>query len=238
MTWGLRITTRCLVKDLGVSRDAVDASQGHLEHELVRAFVAQRSQDPVGVEKIQPIPIRREVYTLHAGRWRGATWQDRANDVVWLLAAGFHRSGEHSDVYSFVKGLAEAGRLLPSELDYQRLFEAQDRQLALSLGDDASALARDAALHVGAERRATLCGLIEVSALFEHEEGVYCLWVAISMSLLDGSVHPPKEWLGLVLAGFFPDIGFEDLQSTGRLGSRSLRDDEVLFGHCWEGGPS
>ncbi|MFN2490804.1 MAG: hypothetical protein ABR529_13940 [Actinomycetota bacterium] len=238
MSWGLRITTRCLVEDLEASRDAVDASESHLNHELVRAFVAQRSQDPAGVEKIQPIPTRREVYTLHAGRWRGATWHDRANNVVWLLAVGFHRSGEHSDVYPYVKGLAEAGRLLPSELDYQRLFEAQDRQVALYLGEDASTLARDAALHVGTERRAVLCGLVEVSALVEVADGMYCLWVAVSMSLRNGSVHPPKEWLGLVLAGFFPDIGFEDLQSTGRLGSRSLRDDEVLFGHCWEGEPS
>jgi hypothetical protein len=64
-----------------------------------------RSQDPKGVEKVQPLQNASEVYTLHAGRWRGATWHDLDNNTVWLLAGRLHRSGAPDDASPNFKDL-------------------------------------------------------------------------------------------------------------------------------------
>jgi hypothetical protein len=38
--------------------------------------------------------------SLHAGRYRAATWYDREHDAVWLLAAGIHRADSQEDFYN------------------------------------------------------------------------------------------------------------------------------------------
>lgn len=94
----LRVTARCLEEDLdGTTAADAERPVGELAHELVQKFVSMRSQDPKGVEKVQPLQNASEVYTLHAGRWRGATWHDAGNNAVWLLAGRLHRSGAPDD---------------------------------------------------------------------------------------------------------------------------------------------
>lgn len=78
----LRITIRCLEEDLGLQGADASIPVDSLDHEVCRAFVEKRSQSPAGLEKLQPITTNAEVYTLHAWRWRGATWHDTDNDAV------------------------------------------------------------------------------------------------------------------------------------------------------------
>ncbi len=112
----LRVTVRCLNEEMEETT-ASDAERPveELEPVLVRKFVAMRSQDLTGTEKVQPLQNAQEVYTLHAGRWRGATWHDRENNVVWLLAWRLHRSGAADDATRTSRTSTPTGRLLPTE---------------------------------------------------------------------------------------------------------------------------
>jgi predicted double-glycine peptidase len=113
----LRVTQRCLAEDFGLPADAL--KQSTLEEvagsiPAIAAFCEKRSQNPEGLEKVQPLTSNVVVYTLHAGEIRGATWHDRRAGTVWLLAARFHRSGKKDDAYPYFKELDAGGRLLPS----------------------------------------------------------------------------------------------------------------------------
>jgi hypothetical protein len=87
-------------------------------HPLIAAFVERRGQSPEGQEAIQLPASRATVYSLHAGRWRGLTWWEEDLGIVWLLGAGYHRSGERSDAYAALKRRDETDDLFPTEQDY------------------------------------------------------------------------------------------------------------------------
>ncbi len=72
---------------------------------------------------------QRPCYSIHAGRYRGATWFDAEHDVLWLLAAGLHSSGDLNDFYNVAVGLEQAGQLYPMARDYADLAtdERRDR---------------------------------------------------------------------------------------------------------------
>jgi hypothetical protein len=87
-------------------------------HPVIAAFVERRSQNAEGQEAIQLPASRAIVYSLHAGRWRALTWWEPELGIVWLLGAGYHRSGERSDAYATLKRRDEADELFPTEQDY------------------------------------------------------------------------------------------------------------------------
>lgn len=91
---------------------------GRRGHDVVRAFVDQRSQDPKGQEWTKLPVTSAPAYNLHHGRYRGLTWHDEDNDVVWLLGVGWHESGSRDDAYMVLKRRDEAGDLMPTEQDY------------------------------------------------------------------------------------------------------------------------
>lgn len=83
------------------------------------AFVVERSQLPEGQEWTKELPHNyRKVFNLHAGDDRGVTWWDRDRDIVWLLAAGFHRSGARDDFYPRVVALDGRHELMPDADDF------------------------------------------------------------------------------------------------------------------------
>ena len=129
----LRATMRCLIDDLDYDDEVGGRPVEQLEHRVIRAFVEKRSQNPVGVEKVEPLVSNVEVYTLHAGRWRGATWHDEEERIVWLLAARLHRSGERGDAYPYFKALDAAERLLPTQEDYELAFTLREAELPAGL---------------------------------------------------------------------------------------------------------
>lgn len=82
-------------------------------------FVAMRSQSPEGQEYTKRLPHSyKKVFNLHAGADRAVTWWDRDRDIVWLLACGFHRSGQRDDFYPRVVDLDAAHELMPCVEDF------------------------------------------------------------------------------------------------------------------------
>lgn len=228
----LRVTIRCLIDDLGLDRADARMEVHELEDEVCRAFESRRSQSPIGVEKLQPIETDAEVYTLHAGRWRGATWHDEDNNAVWLLGCAYHRSGEKNDVYPYLKELDSKGELFPVSEDYVLLFELQDTSFAEALIADVPGLMEEARRQPGAEVTGLIGDRIRVSAVVEMADELEAWWVAISMQLLPGESETPPEWLSLLLAAFFPDVANPlELQSAGKLPARLARSDELVFVH-------
>lgn len=91
----LRLTRRALA-DLGLDDQTsagLPADELVDRHPMIAAFVERRGQNPEGQEAIQLPESRAIVYSLHSGRWRGLTWSEPDLGLVWLLGAGYHRSG-------------------------------------------------------------------------------------------------------------------------------------------------
>jgi hypothetical protein len=81
----------------------------HLEfpnegHPLIAKFIALRSKEPEPagdhISQTRPRTLFKVDASEHGRVWRGATWFDRTNDVVFLVAAGLHRSGARDDFYA------------------------------------------------------------------------------------------------------------------------------------------
>lgn len=226
----LRVTLRCIRDELHLPEEDSGKHPSEMNHEICSAFATQRSQDPKGVEKLQPITSKIEAYTLHAGRWRGATWHDEEGNVVWLLGFGYHRSGEAGDAYPYLKQLDADGQLLPTLADYELLYELRDAAIPEQLAQLASQVLESARSNPGNEIRDVLTGTFPVSVVVEIEDGLEAIWIAVSQRLVRGEVDPPPEWLRFVVAAFFPEASFEDIQSPEqRLPTREKTPDEVVF---------
>lgn len=227
----LRVTVRCLVEDLGLSPNDAERLVTDVEHELVRKFLQLRSQDPRGTEKVQPLENASEVYTLHAGRWRGATWHDRTNGVVWLLAGGYHRSSERDDVYPRFKALDATGRLAPTKEDYELLFRLQEHTFAEAVVQEAGGLMEEARAATPGEVRRVLGGTVTVSLAVEPSGDMEIVYLAVSMRLVEGELHPPEDWLTILWAVFFPWVSepVEELSQEHEIAGRPRADDELIF---------
>jgi hypothetical protein len=82
---------------------------------ILGKFQSHRSGSPEGQEATKNLMNSAgRVFNLHADRWRGVTWWDQANNVVWLCASGYHSSGSPDDFYPFVVGLDASQELLPT----------------------------------------------------------------------------------------------------------------------------
>lgn len=226
----LRITIRCLEDDLGFDRSDASAPVESLDHEVCRAFVEKRSQSPFGAEKLRPITTNAEVYTLHAGRWRGATWHDADHNVVWLLGCGYHRSGEHTDVYPYLKDLDAKAELFPTAEDYEIFFELQDYTFARALVEEVPAILEWARGQSGTEIVALIADRIRIGVVFEIAGEIEVTWLAVSMRLLPGETELPPEWMPLLLAAFYPRVANPmDFQIAPQLPTRDARADETVF---------
>jgi len=179
-------------------------------HSLLEAFYDRRAQSPVGQETIEGLQANIIAYSLHAGRWRGLTWHDEELAIVWLLAARYHRSGERDDSYPHFRGLAKH-QLLPTEEDYERVFDREAHAFAETVVGDVAAIAEQARAQPGEIVAGRVSGRISVRAV--EQDG--SLRVAVKMQLFPGDEQVPAEWLMTVLAAFFPDASFEELLSDG-----------------------
>jgi len=231
MSWRLRITVRCLDEDLGLDENKVNAPLSEIDDPVVQAFDGQRSQSPIGLEKVQPLTSKVEVYSLHAGRMRGATWHDEAEDVVWLLASAIHRSGARDDAYPYFKKLDADGHLLPDREDYELLFASESRNFATSLIDEVPQLIAEARAQPGSEVRGILADRVRIRLVYEEEQNVAALWVAISMKLIPGEVEMDETWASVALASLFPEVRnpLEELAAGDEWPTGARSPDEVVF---------
>ncbi|MCA1706320.1 MAG: hypothetical protein LC808_24865 [Actinobacteria bacterium] len=229
----LRVTARCLRDDLGVSELPLERAVEDIDNELVRAFIDKRGASPVGREKVQPLNSRIEVYSLHAGRWRGATWHDRKNGVVWLLGAKMHRSGDRDDSYPYFKNLDAGRRLVPVQEDYEAFFRFVEPTFVRALETEAPLLLSKSSENPGETVRGTIGHTVDVRLRIEPlDYELEIVVLEVGMDLRAGGLRPPAEWLVLLLAAFFPwegDLG--DVQmavdaeaSAGWREFRSLRE--------------
>lgn len=234
----LRVTIRSLAEDLErtTARDA-ERPVEDIDNELVRKFVAMRSQDPRGTEKVQPLTSDAEVYSLHSGRWRGATWHDREHHTVWLLAGRFHESGKRDDAYPHFKGLDEGGRLFPTEDDYSLLLETQAETFVDDVMDKAPRILEAARRQSPAEIEA-IVGTIPISVAVVKEGGTELVYLAVTMSgWSDDGPEPPVEWTTILWAAFFPWVGdpVTEIDLSSEMADRPIKDGELIYVSLSEG---
>jgi hypothetical protein len=232
----LRLTRRALA-DLGLDDQALAGRRAEElidRHPVIAAFVERRSQKPEGQEAIQ-LPVSRAiVYSLHAGRWRALTWSEPDLELVWLLGAGYHRTGERSDAYAALKRRDEADELFPTEQDYLDL-EPDPADFVTAVAREAPDLMTKAREAPGVEAQGDLAGFLGVSVLVLAVEGAADhleeIWVGFSMPP-KGPIPPHPAWLLAAIAALFPGAAPEAIQYGGdfpRPGG-SHRGEVVV---CW-----
>jgi hypothetical protein len=226
----LRVTSRCLREDLGEPFDSSRPSE-ELSHDLARAFVEKRSNDPKGQETIQPLTNMNEVYSLHGGRWRGATWHDEVERVVWLLAGAVHRSGARDDLYPLARSLDAVGHLGPTARDYELLFEARERDFLDVAYEQAEVLLQRATTNAPREVSEVLGGRVPISLAIEDVDGMKMQSLAISWRWVEGELEPPEDLLPILLAFFFPWLTrpLEEASLERTIAGRSARAGEQIW---------
>jgi hypothetical protein len=215
----LRCTWRAL-DDLGLDpalarSPAIDLGD---EHEVIRAFVAQRSQAPDGQEVTYLPATRVPVHNLHHGRWRALTWHEKEDDldVVWLLGVGWHEAGSRDDAYAALKRRDQHGLLFPDETDYTNLEpDARTTQDFLNaLAEISPKLVAQAREEPGMPVHGTLADILDVSVVVEQmgegDEALEDLYVAFYLPPKSQGVLP-EEWQAVALGAFFPEADLASL---------------------------
>jgi hypothetical protein len=222
----LAATERCIRRDLDLPVDAIAEEpvvQGE-RHALLDTFYSRRAQSPVGQETIEGLQANIVAYSLHAGRWRGLTWHDVEVSIVWLLAGRYHRSGERDDSYPHFRGLAKH-QLLPTEEDYERVFDREAHAFAQTVVNDTATIVEQTRAGSGEIVSGRVASRVGVRAVEQSGS----LQVAVKMQLYPGDEQVPVEWLMTVLAAFFPDTRFEDLIWGRELAGARVASDEYVF---------
>lgn len=226
----LAATCRCLVDDLGFSSDdcwrAIIELAG--ENVVVDAFVQMRNQQPTGGEPIEALLPKVVAFSLHAGRYRGVTWHQESADIVWLLAARWHEQGSRQDAYNHFKRLQEAGRLVPTRTDVERIVAMRRPTFERALMEDVPGMRQEAIEHPSEVHGHEVGGRVRVRVVYENgESGI--LSVAISNRLIPGEMPLPPEWHVQLLAAFFPGIPLADVEYTDEIARQAPRSDEDTF---------
>ncbi len=202
-TWTLAATCRCLTDDLKL--DPVDCEtpvEDLTSNAVIAAFVHRRTQEPEGQERILNIPSSLTAFSLHAGRYRAATWYDHTNDVVWLLAYAIHRAGSSDDAYEYFAQLYEAEKLKPMVQDVVRVLRLRRPTFEQSATEELPALRRRALSTPGEAQEALLGRRVRVRVIFENgDEGV--LTIAISSHREPHGPNLPPDVHAYLVAAFF-----------------------------------
>ncbi len=217
--WRLAVTRRCLEEDLEIPPGT---NWRAVSHQVLRAFVERRGQDPIGSERIAEVSayLRAPIHSLHVGKHRAATWYDQEEQVVWLLGVG------KSHDYNHLRQLAQEDRLLPTLDDYDRLaVEVPPDAFAAALPTDVEQLVEAARREPDRIVVGYLAQRIPVRACLEPGDPPK-LVVAISRRLTPGDVELPPEWLTTVATAFYPGVPFE-----GLLPSPQRIDDAFVEAH-------
>jgi hypothetical protein len=175
------------------------------QHEIVRAFVNERSQQPFGAREVGRGRNDRPLSRLGRGHdHRGATWHDEEARVVWLCACGRHRSGQEDDAFQHFFRLIDADIIYPTEDDYRLLEDERARRFGELVRDDAAALRARAEQQPETEVRGAIGAEHEVSVVNVVVEMVGNeLFVAFPARVFPGQ-------LVLVLAAFAPEAEWTD----------------------------
>lgn len=201
-TYELRITARCCRDDLGLEPGEASFEELQSKWKIVRKFIDLRSSLPDGQETFRGA-LGSDVFTLHAGRQRGATWYDREYRVVWLLGFGTHREGDHSDSYAHLERLDKRDQLMPSEEDYEALIVDREAQLLPTMVAEMRALLSGARATPGKVHSALLASGVAVSLyvyrVVEDDGGLEEFHLAVS------GKHLETRWLSVIRTALWPE---------------------------------
>lgn len=225
--WELRVTERCLVDDLDRPGDSKFEDLTGID--IVKELINGRSDRTEDRNEISPLTSGVPVWVLSRGHdHRGATFYDEDANVVWLLAYGRHRSGEANDFFPFCTELDEKDRLLPTDADYERMFDDRGHRFVDGVLIEAPLALKQARENPG-EHRLLLGGEMGAAVAVEIEVEAEATTIAFRKETLDWDQVP------LVLAAFHAEAA-GTWESTDRLPSRSLEDGEMAFIHVHESG--
>lgn len=167
----------------------------------------RRSQQPEGQENIQLPVTRAVVFNLHQGRWRGLTWHDQDEEIVWLLGVGQHRSGDHDDAYTLLKQRDRTGTLFPDQDDYADL-EPEPLTFVHALAAAAPMMIAQALAEPGQPVASELAGILRVRILVQPIGGTSHgaeIWIGFQMPPLRPNALPPA-WQAVAAAAFLPTV--------------------------------
>lgn len=198
---------------------------------ILRKFVDLRSTLPEGSEIFQGAS-HSEVFTLHGGQHRGATWYDHEYAVVWLLGFGLHREGDHNDAYPYLERLDERGQLMPTEEDYEVLIrEREERQIPQMITEVRALLKRARAVPEKVQSAMLNTG-VTISLYVEREEDakgtIEEFHLAVSLKFLEA------KWLSAIRATLWPDSPTEAWEFTRDFPERGEDESELRFRHWHE----
>jgi hypothetical protein len=228
----LRITARCCRDDLDVDPAKASIEKLRSKWKIVGKFADLRSSLPDGQEPFRSA-VGSDVFTLHSGRQRGATWYDREYRVVWLLGFGIHREGDHNDSYNRIEWLDERGQLMPTVEDYEALIRDRHAQLLPTMVAEARALLSRARSAPGQVHSALLnCGVsisLYVERLIEEGGGLEEFHLAISTK------HLERRWLSTIRTALWPEDPNASWEFSQRFPvDRGGAEDELCFRHWHE----
>jgi len=219
----LRITARCLGEDLGGAPNATFADMAG-RHGIVSAFRRERSSATAGPDHLGSSRGRRPLTVLrHTNDWRGVTWFDGAENVVWLCACARHRSGTPDDAFPFFRTLQDVGLIWPTDDDYEALAADRGAQFAAFVLDDAPRLLQMARDEPATEQVLTI-GREPVSVVVHIVETLEHTFVAVSILTLTPSQYQ------LLLVALYPDRAYEEWQYEQCLPTREL--DRARAEYC------
>lgn len=216
--WELRITGRCLSEDLNADGNADFEDVVGLK--IVRAFVRERRNRIEGGREVSPLQCGCKAFVVaHQHDLRGATIHDPHEEVVWLVAAGLHRSGQAGDFYPYCKELDAEERLLPTPEDVERLIRERDRRFVQAVALEAPGILATARAKPG-EHRHLLGGDVHAAITVEVVPGIEAITIAFQFDAIDWDSVP------VLLAAFHPSPNWEP---AAAMPSRPLEPGEVAM---------
>lgn len=210
----LRITERCLIDDL---HEPVTSKFDDLmnRHEIVKAFRRERSSVTAG-DILRPSDGKQDLTVLrHGNDWRGVTWFDEEEKVVWLCACGWHRSGQSGDAFHLFASLRSGNQMRPTDDDYETLIVERSERFAAFVMIDAPVLLANARAEPEIEQN-LLIGLESVSIVVQRLETLEETFVAFSVKNLMPTLYQ------LLLVSLFRENEHLDWNFHDRLPTREL----------------
>lgn len=213
-----------MVEDLGLRHDADFESL--LAHDIVQALQHKRGTSLEGTSSVGPLAGADTLWVLRQGNdHRGTTWFDVEENVVWLCAYGWHRSGQPGDAFQYFAGLISARRIRPTAGDYEALGDERAERFAAVVAVEAQELLATARANPEIEHRRVIgrsqpAGMI-VRLILTAEE----TFVAVFGDTTD------LARLQMLLVALYPNRGFLEWRYEQRLPTRELdhRRGELCF---------
>jgi hypothetical protein len=222
----LAATERCLRDDLAIHprRALLPLTDLRDDHPVIKDFLEKRARVLDGQEPIRDLLPKIVAFSLHTDHHRSATWSQRSLGVVWLLGSGIHREGQRTDPYKQFVRLRDAGTLLPTKKDVERIVDLRHADFVRGLQHEVAPLVRAARDQPGRVITGLLGGRIRVRVAWE--DGI--LTVAASHRVVPGALEIPGDWWWQLGIAFFPNDA-DEISPATQIGGRPLGADEEGF---------